>query len=145
MAEIAKWAGTGNIATIGGCVSNQVHGAGFKAGETITMGEACYVKTSDGKVYRAFAGDGTTEADNVRFFALDNFEAGQDFAGVEGPINIGYSDGTAAKGINVYLAASTGAGPFVRGRLADAPAFAGQKPLGWVLPDGKTVRIFPAH
>jgi hypothetical protein len=169
MGLITKPRNIGSFVTIGGSIAHLVQGSNLVAGESIEIGEACYIKNADGKVYRSYATDGTTEADRVRFFAMDDFDAGQQFAGIEGPITLGYSDGTAPVGKDVYLAVPTsisvpplpvdyGLGYItpenitippgnnitvtVYGRVTDTPVYPGQQALGYILPGGKRLRLY---
>ena len=136
MALIVRKSGSGNFISIG-FPSHLIIGTGLIAGEALTKGDPLYVKNSDGKVYISQAVNGLAESDAVRFFSASDFAAGETISVFEGPITIGYSDGTAGKGKSVYLSAT-------KWRLADAPVYAGQSALGYVLGDGYKIRLFSA-
>lgn len=136
MALIARKANAGNFVTIG-FPSHLIIGTGLVAGEALTMGDPCYIKNSDGKVWICDATDGSAETDNVRFYAASNFAAGENVSVFEGPISVGYSDGTAGKGKSIFLSDT-------KGRFQDSAVFSGQKPLGYVI-DGFKIRLFSAN
>ena len=107
--------------------SNMINGSA----SIIQPGDACYIKTSDGKVYPAQSNgtDGTSNADKVRGFAGNVAYPGQ-------PVTLWrnlewnyYNTGsyTALPGNPVYLSSTTAGG------LVDAPSFAGQPPVGYFI------------
>jgi hypothetical protein len=76
------------------------------AGETITAGQALYVKASDGRVWKAQA-DGTSAEATVVGIALNGGVAGQTitYAGDTAVLNIG---GTTAQAVVYALSATAG-------------------------------------
>jgi hypothetical protein len=66
MAEVAK-SGVPSLSTALPCAGHQV-GSNLRAGENLAAGDACYIKGSDGLVYRS-TGAAANEAANVDGFA----------------------------------------------------------------------------
>lgn len=133
MAVINKVAGAG----LSGIVTpNQVCGAGLVAGENVKRLDACYVKQSDGKVYRSLATTtATDETNQVRFLAADDFDAGEDFSGFLGSFEALYGSGM-TNGVNLFLAAGSGN----EGKLADNSTSGAPLPIAFVLKGGAYIR-----
>ena len=133
MAIVAKIAGAGLSGVI---TPNQVCGAGLVCGEAVKRLDACYVKQSDGKVYRSIAtATASDETNQVRFLATDDFAAGEDFSGFLGSFEALYCSG-ATNGINLFLA--TGANN--EGKLADNVTAGAPLPIAFVLKGGAYIR-----
>lgn len=86
-------------------VSGAVIDTTYVAGETITAGQVLYVKSSDGKLYKAQC-DGTTEESTVYGIALNGASSGQPVAVLTGgQITAG---ATLTVGAFYYLSATAG-------------------------------------
>lgn len=108
--------------------------AGKTAGEAIAAGDACYIKTSDGLVYKA-TGAANDAAAEVAGFAFAAASAGEAVTLVtEG--NFRYHATTFAYK-KLYLSGT------VAGGLADAASTGGLVPIAVSLGDGR-IRIVPA-
>lgn len=73
MAELAK-NGKPSLTSLVPAYEN--HYPGLKAGEAIAQGDACYLKTSDGRIYRS-NGSAAGEATRVDGFAPDDAPVGE--------------------------------------------------------------------
>lgn len=119
MAAIAK-SGTPSLST---AVPPPTHSlSGLYTGENIASGDACYIKTSDGKVYRA-DGTATGATTIVAGYAMESVPSG-------GVITLYYD-------IRMYYGAGLIPGTLVylgtTGGLSDAPTTGGTIPLGIVV------------
>lgn len=105
--------------------------SGLVAGEALLAGKACYIKTSDNKVYLASGAANNAAAIVAGFADVD--------APVDEPVtllrdcNIGYQTGLNG-GKPLYLSGT------VPGGLADAPSTGGLVPIGLTI-DPKRIRI----
>jgi hypothetical protein len=97
--------------------------SGLYAGEAIASGDACYIKTSDGKLWRSIGTAANAAA------VVDGFAAGD--AAVGDPLTIYYNirfryGATLSPGSYVYL-------DTVAGGLSDAATTGGTTPIGRVI------------
>lgn len=102
--------------------------AGLVAGEAIaTGGMPCYIKTSDGKVYKAAATDGTANSDRVVGYSASGVRSGDPITLYDG-LEWGYyaSTYTALPGNPVYLSSTAG-------EIDDATHYSGQNPCGYLV------------
>lgn len=103
---------------------------GLKAGEAIAAGDACYVKASDGLVYKA-TGAAANAAAKVRGFAAKAADAGFAVTLLTKGVHIAYGPNTSgtstAAGTDLYLSGT------VAGGLADAASTGGTVPVAWVI------------
>ena len=117
MADIAK-SGTPSLAS----VTNQINSlAGLLAGEAIAAGDACYIKASDGKVYKS-TGAAANAAAEVHGYAAQAASIGEALTLVW-DVRVRYGAGL-TPGAKVYLSGATA------GALADAASTGGTKPIG---------------
>lgn len=126
MAEIAK-AGVPSLATVTPAHEHQLVGI---AGEDLGAGDACFIKTSDTKIYRSSGAAANANA-VVDGYPPVPFKAGQSVTLYKNVV-FGYGSGLAA-GTFLYLSGT------VAGGLADAASTGGTTPIGRVLPDGMQV------
>jgi hypothetical protein len=131
LAAIAK-SGTPSIATPAPDVEHSV--SGLYAGEAIAAGDACYIKSSDGKVYRS-TGAAANAAAVVDGFAPGDCPAGE-------PITLYY-------GIRFRYGASLTPGSFAyldttAGGLSDAATTGGTVPIGRVI-DATRIDLFRSY
>lgn len=97
--------------------------SGLYAGEAIAAGDACYVKTSDGKLYRSI-GTAANAAAVVAGYAASDAAIGDPltlFYGVRFRYGAGLTPGTL-----VYLDTTAGG-------LSDAATTGGVNPIGYVI------------
>src|ERR1051325_7509641 len=121
MAAISK-VGTPTISTIGPCNGRRV-GSNLFAGETIGAGDPCYIKASDGLVYRS-TGAAANAAAKVRGWAAAGYVAGDPVTLYEA-VEMRYGSGM-TPGADVFLGATAAA-------LADAASTGGTAPIGFVV------------
>lgn len=130
MAEVSK-TGTPSLSTPD---PGYEHGiTGLVAGEAIAGGDACYIKASDGAVYKA-TGAAANEAARVVGFAAKAASLGEAVT-LFHHVNFGYGPnitGTAvAGGVPLYLSGT------VAGGLADAASTGGTAPIAFAYGDGR--------
>ena len=127
-----------SIATLNPPASVQT--AGLLAGALIQPGDACYIKTSDGKVYPAIATNGTANSDQVRGFAEFAAQIGQPITLMRGiEWNYYASTYTALPGNPVYLSGTTAGG------LVDSTYYGGQLPVGYFVDTNGRVVLYEAR
>jgi hypothetical protein len=131
MAEINK-SGTPSLSTVLPPASNKLNGV---AGEALAAGDACYVKASDGRVYRS-SGAAANAAAKVRGFAAAPTGVGEAVTLLFG-VNFRYGAGL-TPGADLYLSAATPGG------LADAATTGGVAPVGFVV-DATRVHVFQSR
>ncbi|OLD63745.1 MAG: hypothetical protein AUF65_01170 [Chloroflexi bacterium 13_1_20CM_50_12] len=120
MAAIAK-SGSPSLSTAIPPTTNSL--SGLYAGEAIFSGDPCYIKTSDGKVYRS-NGTAANAAAVVDGFAMADCPIGEALSlywGVNMRYGAGLNPGTFA-----YLDTTAGG-------LSDAPTTGGTVPIGRVI------------
>lgn len=120
MASVAK-SGTVSLSTAIPPTTNSV--SGLYAGEQINSGDACYIKTSDGKVYRS-NGTAANAAAVVDGFALSDCPSGEVLSLYWG-VNLRYG-ANLSPGTFVYLDTTAGG-------LSDAATTGGTVPIGRVI------------
>lgn len=81
--------------------------SGKIAGEAIARGDACYIKGSDGKIYKSI-NTAVNEAANVHGFAFAPAAAGEAVTLYGPPTIWEYSDGLLTPGVLLYLGAVAG-------------------------------------
>jgi hypothetical protein len=121
MADIAK-SGTPSLSTPTPGYEHRLP-SGFYAGETIGAGDACYIKTSDNKIYKS-TGTAANAAAVVDGFAAQAYVAG-DAATLFWGVTFNYG-AALSPGSFAYLSATAGA-------LADAASTGGTVPVGRVI------------
>jgi hypothetical protein len=127
MAQIAK-SGTPSLATIEPGREHKI--GGRLAGEAIAAGDACYIKASDGRIYKS-TGAAVNAAAKVRGYAATAASIGRAvtlFFGVVFRYGAGLTPGA-----DVFLSAVT------PGTLSDIATVGGTVPIGYVIDD---TRIF---
>lgn len=126
MAEVSK-TGTPSISTPWPTPEHIV--SGLLAGEAIAGGDACYIKASDGKIWKA-TGAAANEAARVAGFAAKAASAGEAVTLFHG-VNFGYGPNVAgtpsANGAPLFLSGT------VAGGLADAASTGGTVAIAWVI------------
>jgi hypothetical protein len=132
MAEISK-SGTPSLATVTPGHNCQL--AGLKAGEDIAAGDACYIKASDGLVWRS-TGAAANAAAKVRGFAFKAAKSGEAVT-LYHDVNFNYGSGL-TPGANLYLSGT------VAGGLADATSTGGTASIGYVV-DATRIRVFESR
>jgi len=132
MAEIAK-SGRPSVSTLGyHAAANTL--SGLYAGESITAGDACYIK-SDGKVYKS-SGAAVGEAAAVHGFAPQDYRPNEPMTLI---FNVTFRYGARlTPGKAVYLSGS------VAGGLADAASTGGAAPIGFVI-DATRIYLFQSR
>lgn len=80
---------------------------GLVAGENIAGGDACYIKTSDGAVYRS-TGTANNAAAAVDGFAAENVTTGEAIT-LFFNVHLKYSDAALSPGSSYYLSTTAGA------------------------------------
>ena len=78
---------------------------GLLAGETIAAGDACYIKGSDGRIYKSI-GTAANAAAQVDGFAAENVTAGEALTLYYG-VHFNYSAGGLTPGASYYLSGAT--------------------------------------
>lgn len=129
MAEITKSA-TASMSTL--LPEPALRESELLAGETIAVGDACYIK-SDGLVWRA-TGAAANAAARVRGFALEAAAAGDPVTLVHDVV-IRYGAGL-TPGADLYLSGT------VAGGLADAASTGGTSPIAYAK-DATRIRVLP--
>jgi hypothetical protein len=104
---------------------------GLLAGEAIAAGDACYIKTSDGKVWKA-TGAAANAAALVRGFAFTDASVGEPVTLIDAG-NFRYAIALSPNA-DLYLSGT------VAGGLADAPSTGGVTPVAFVV-DATRIRI----
>jgi hypothetical protein len=120
MAAIAK-SGTPSLSTAIPPTTNSI--SGLFAGEAISSGDACYIKTSDGKVYKS-TGAAANAAAVVDGFALADCPIGEALSLYWG-VNLRYG-ASLSPGSFAYLDTTAGG-------LSDAATTGGTVPIGRVI------------
>lgn len=129
MAAVSK-SGTPSISSMGLDDGSQKLPA-LIAGEAIAAGDACYVKASDGLVWRS-NGTSANAAAKVRGFAPTAANVGEPISLV---FNVTFNYGTSlTAGADVYLSTSAGA-------LVDAATTGGTAPIGFCV-DATRIYLF---
>jgi hypothetical protein len=129
MAEITK-NGIPSISTVLPDAANRLAGDLF-AGEALGACDACYIKTSDGKVYRS-DGSAAAAAAKVRGFTAISAKTGQ-ATSLYSQINFAY--GTAlTPGASYYLSGT------ILGGLADAASTGGTGEIAFAI-DATRIRV----
>ena len=129
MSEIVK-AGLPSISTVLPNDSNRISGDIF-AGENIGACDACYISSTDGKVYRS-NGAAVAAAAKVRGFTATASKTGQAISLYHG-VNFAY--GTAlTPGTSLYVSAA------VLGGLTDTPTTGGTGEVAFVI-DSTRIRV----
>jgi hypothetical protein len=107
---------------------------GLVAGEALGAIDACYVKASDGKVYRS-TGAAANAAAAVHGYAARAYPIGKKGVTLlHGSLNVNYGSGL-TPGVDVYLSGATA------GALADAVSTGGTKKLGFAV-DATRIRLY---
>lgn len=122
MSDIAK-SGTPSPSTLLFCPAHQV-GSGLTAGEDIAAGDACYIKGSDGKVWKA-TGAAVNAAAQVRGFAAEAAKSGEAVTLLK-DISFRYGSGL-TPGANYWLSGATA------GAIADAASTGGLEPVAFAI------------
>lgn len=121
MAEISK-SGTPSLASVLPPANNKI--TGLLAGEAIAAGDACYIKASDGRVWRS-TGAAANAAAQVRGFAAEAAAAGQAVTLLHGVI-FRYGAGL-TPGADYFLSGT------VAGGLADAASTGGTGKIAYAV------------
>lgn len=121
MAEITK-VGVPSLSTQ--TPPNSCFIAGLVAGEAIAAGDACYIKASDGKVYKS-TGAAANAAAKVRGWAAIAASIGEAVTLLH-DINFAYGAGL-TPGADVFLSGT------VAGGIADAASTGGTAPVGYAV------------
>lgn len=121
MAAIAK-SGTPSLSTVNPGPEHRI--TGLVAGEDLAAWDACYIKASDGLVYKS-TGAAANAAAKVRGFAFVAAQAGEAVS-LYFDVNVRYGAGL-TPGADVYLSGATA------GALADAASTGGTAPIGFVV------------
>ena len=140
MAVVAK-SGVPSPSTLEWPASCQI-GSGLICGEDLDEGDACFIKQSDGKVYKS-GGSGVTaltdEGANIHGFAAEKCLSAQaDAVTLLTDLTWRYGASLTA-GDKVYLDVSAA----TKGRLNDAIGVAGLPPAGIII-DATRIRLFMA-
>jgi hypothetical protein len=133
MAAIAK-AGVAqpSLASLDVPPTNKI--TGLKCGEDLGLWDACYIKASDGLVYRSI-GTAVNAAAKVRGYAATACKvAAQDAVTLIFDVNVAYGSGL-SPGADVFLSGTTAGG------LVDAASTGGTAPIGFVV-DAQRIRLF---
>lgn len=129
MAVIAK-SGTPSLATPVPCSGHRV-GSGLLAGEAIAAGDACYIKGSDGRVWRSI-GTAVNAAAKVDGFAAMAAAAGE---AVTLFVNVEFHYGAAlTPGTRYYLFTTAG-------QIGDAATTGGTGPIAHAI-DASRIRVY---
>lgn len=132
MAEIAKAGGATGPASILLPANDKI--CELLAGEAIATYDACYIKASDGRVWKA-TGAAANAAARVRGFAAKAASAGEAVTLLQN-CTVGY--GTAlSPGADYYLSGT------VAGGLADAASVGGTAVIAFAV-DAQRVKLLPA-
>lgn len=131
MAEITK---TGRPSLASTNVSPSCRLTGLVAGEPLDAGDACYIKASDGRVYKASGATANAEATRVRGFAAVTVGIAMGITLLRN-VNIGYGS-TLTPGVDYFLSGT------VPGGLADAASTGGTKPIAFAF-DKTRIHVCP--
>jgi hypothetical protein len=123
VAEIAK-SGTPAVSTPTPPTNTKI--VGLVAGEDLAAGDACYIKASDGKIWRS-TGAAANAAAKVRGYAATAMKAGEAVTLFRG-VTWGYGSGL-TPGADVFLSGA------VAGGLADAASTGGTVAIGFCVDD----------
>jgi len=102
---------------------------GLFAGMALGILDACYVKASDGLVYKS-SGASANAAAKVRGFAARSYSLGDPVTLWRGPVTVLYADASGMTTANNLFLSGT-----VAGGLADAASTGGTAPIGWAIND----------
>lgn len=119
MAEISK-SGTPSLAST--LPPQSQRPSGLLAGENIAAGDACYIKASDGRVWRS-SGAAVAAAAKVRGWAAEAAKAGQGVTLLK-DVNMHYG-AALTPGADYYLSGT------VAGGIADAASTGGTAPIAF--------------
>lgn len=131
MAAIAK-SGTPSLANLTHHVDSI---SGLVAGEALGVFDACYIKASDGKVYKS-TGASANAAAKVRGFAAQAVSAGEAITLYQNP-RVRYGAGL-TPGTDVFLSGSTA------GALVDTASTGGTAPIGYVV-DATRIQLYESR
>jgi hypothetical protein len=132
MAAIAK-SGTPSLSSPLPPPNNQT--TGLTAGEALDYWDACYVKASDGKVYKS-TGAALAQAAEVHGYCPGKHAVGdKNVTLYHGNVNVNYAAGRTDFGAPFYLSGTTAGG------LDTAPSTGGLKALGFIL-DATRLRLY---
>lgn len=132
MADVAK-SGTPSLSTVVPCPAHHI--SGLEAGEALAVGDACYIKASDGKVYKS-TGAAANAAAKVDGFVLQAAAAG-DGVSLYFDVNVRYGSGL-TPGARYYLSGATA------GALADAASTGGTAPVAFAI-DATRIRVLQSR
>lgn len=104
MAAVTKSANV-SMDTVSGSKAGTI--SGKIAGEAIAKGDACYIKASDGKIYKSI-NTAANEAAHVHGLAADAAAANEAVTLYSAPSIWEYSDGLLSPGADIYLGAVAG-------------------------------------
>lgn len=132
MADIAK-SGTPSVSSVLPGQDKTI--SGLLAGEAIAAGDACYIKSADGKVWKATgaAANAAAKVDGFAAFAAPVGEA----VTLVFDVNFYYGSGM-TPGARIYLSGATA------GAIADAASTGGTAPIGFVV-DATRVRVWQSR
>lgn len=122
MAAVAK-SGTPSLSVTLPPPNTQV--AGLVAGEALAAFDACYIKASDGKVYKS-TGAAADAAAKVRGYAAQAYASGDTDVTLLWDVRVRYGAGL-TPGADLFLSGATA------GALADAASTGGTAPIGYVV------------
>jgi hypothetical protein len=131
MATVAK-SGTPSLATTVPCPAHTI--GGLLAGEAIAAGDLCYIKASDGKVYKSdgSAADAEAKVDGMALQAAALGEA----VSLYFDVTVRYGSGM-TPGARLYLSATDGL-------IDDATTTGGTAPIGFVV-DATRIRVWQSR
>jgi hypothetical protein len=130
MAAVAK-SGSPSLATTLPCPAHTI--SGLLAGEAITIGDLCYVK-SDGKIWKS-DGDAANAAAKVDGIALQAAAAGEAVS-LYFDVTVRYGAGM-TPGARLYLSTDAGL-------ISDSSTTGGTAPIGFVV-DATRIRIWQSR
>lgn len=130
MADIAK-SGTPSLSTL--LPPPNAKCSGLTAGEAIGAFDACYIKASDGKVYKA-TGAAANAAAKVDGFAAQAYASGDTDVTLYWDVRVNYGSGL-TPGARYYLSGATA------GALADAASTGGTAPVAHAV-DATRIEIY---
>lgn len=113
--------------------SNQT--TGLVAGEALGVWDAVYIKTSDGKVYKATGAANNAAARVFGFVPQAHASGDKDVTVYHGNVNVRYAAGM-SPGTYLFLSGATA------GALADAASTGGIQPIAYVI-DATRIRLAP--
>jgi hypothetical protein len=133
MAAVAK-SGTPSLATT---LPGPEHSlSGQTAGEALAAFDACYIKASDGKIYKS-TGAAANAAAKVRGYAAAAYASGDTNVTLYRGVRVRYG-ASLTPGTDLYLSGTTA------GALVDAASTGGTAPIGWVVDDTR-VELFESR